>query len=118
MTNSIKNEHTSRFLPPLGCVFFPALGLLILGIAGYFYLQSANYHSAIEATKEWAQLNEFPASATSLLVITQGSIFSREFTIEFDAPFPDIENTSAVQNLNVVFYFQNEELGQTILAQY
>ncbi|TWT29205.1 hypothetical protein KOR42_55460 [Thalassoglobus neptunius] len=65
---------------------------MLLTVVGYFYLQSANYHSALDATKEWAQLNEFPVTATNLTVETQGNMFTREFTVEFDAPLADIEN--------------------------
>ena len=63
----------------------------MLGIGGYIYLQYANYYSALEATKEWTQLNDFPSSATNLTVATQGNMFTREFTVEFDAPLADID---------------------------
>ncbi len=71
----------------LGCFLI----LLALIVGGYFYIQRANYYSAIEATKEWARLNDFPATATNLTVETEGSMFTREFTIQFDAPLSDIQ---------------------------
>jgi len=74
-----------------GCILIPTAILLVVIVAGYFYIQRANYYSAIDATKEWARLNEFPATATNLIVDTAGNMFTREFTIQFDAPLPDIE---------------------------
>ena len=91
LNKSFQKETTNRFPFPLGCVLYPVLGLFVLGTAGYLYLQNANYHSAIEATKEWAQLSDFPSSATNLSVKTQGSMFTREFTVEFNAPIADVE---------------------------
>ena len=67
------------------------LALLLLGTAGYCYLQNANYHSALEATKEWARLEDFPSSANSLTVEIQGGMFTRGFNVQFDAPLADIE---------------------------
>ena len=69
----------------------PMLILLTIVAAGYFYLQRANYYSALEATKEWARLNDFPTTAANLTVESEGSMFGREFTVEFDAPLADIE---------------------------
>ncbi|QDU42655.1 hypothetical protein Mal52_11220 [Symmachiella dynata] len=63
--------------------------LLILVPAGYFYLRYQNYHSALECTKEWARLNEFPTSATDLNVENVGSLFTREFAVSFVAPLDD-----------------------------
>ena len=65
--------------------------LVTVVVAGYFLLQRSNYYSGLNVTKEWAQLSEFPASATNLTVELSGSIFTREFTVEFDAPLADIE---------------------------
>lgn len=64
--------------------------MLILGVSGYLYLQNANYHSGLDATKEWARLNDFPATATDVSVETKGSMFTREFTVTFVAPLKDI----------------------------
>jgi len=91
LTNGFKKETKSRFPIPIGCVFYPLLAFILLATIGYFVVQNANYHSALEATKEWAQLNEFPETAKNLNVKTQGSMFTREFTVEFDAPIADIE---------------------------
>ncbi len=74
-----------------GCTLIPTAILLVVILAGYFYIQRANYHSALAATKEWARLNDFPATATNLTVETEGSMSTREFTIQFDAPLADIE---------------------------
>jgi len=90
LTSSFKKETKSRFPLPIGCVLYPTLALLLIGTVGYFLLQHANYTSALEATKEWAQLNEFPTSATKPTVATQGNMFTREFTVEFNAPIADI----------------------------
>ena len=91
MTDVSQKERTSKFPFPIGCVLYPLLLFSLLSIAGYFLLQNANYHSALDATKEWAQLNDIPATATNLTVKTQGNMFTREFTVEFDAPLTEID---------------------------
>lgn len=80
-----------KFPFPIGCMLYTALGVLVIGSTGYFYLQHANYHSALEATREWARLNDFPSSAANLTVAAQGNMFARELTVEFDAPLEDLD---------------------------
>jgi hypothetical protein len=46
--------------------------------------------NAIETTQTWARLDPFPASATNLIVTTEGGMFSRAFTITLNAPPTDI----------------------------
>jgi len=65
--------------------------MLLLVIAGYVFIQYDNYYSGLAATKEWARLNDFPATATEVTVSHYGSMFTREFTVEFNAPLADIE---------------------------
>ena len=74
------------------CIIILMSFLLFGLIAGYFYLQNANYHSALSTAKDWAQLNDFPTTTTNLTVDIEGSIFSREITIQFDAPIEDIKD--------------------------
>ena len=38
----------------------------VLLITGYVYLRIANYRSALQATKEWARLVDFPESAEDI----------------------------------------------------
>ena len=76
----------------LGCIVAPVSLMLILGVCGYLYLQNANYHNGLDATKEWARLNDFPATATDVSVKTTGSMFTREFTVTFVAPLEDINS--------------------------
>ena len=52
---------------------------------------AADDRSAIEAARKWARLAEFPDSAANVNVFVTGSMFTREFRIEFDAPLSDIE---------------------------
>lgn len=80
----------SRRRAILGCLVVPLSLMLLLGASGYFYLQNANYHSGLGATKEWARLNDFPATATDVTVETAGGPFTREFTVTFVAPLKDI----------------------------
>ena len=42
--------------------------------------------SAIAATREWARLSPLPQSAVNLNIAIKGSMFTREFIIEFEAP--------------------------------
>ena len=75
-----------------GCIFIPTSLMIVVIFAGYFYVQRANYYNALDAIKECARLNDFPTTATNLTVETEGNMFTREFTVEFDAPRADIEN--------------------------
>ena len=45
----------------------------------------------METTRAWAGLADFPGSAKNVRVTTQGSMFTREFYVEFDAPLADID---------------------------
>lgn len=65
--------------------------MLILGVGGYVYLRIENYYGGFDATKEWARLNDYPASATDFTVKTRGGPFTREFTVTFVAPLEDID---------------------------
>ena len=60
-------------------------------VAGYFAISWMNYHDGIAATKKWARINEFPASATNIDVEITGSIFTREFVVTFEASIADID---------------------------
>jgi len=84
----------------VGCIVISMLLLLVLIGAGYVasgYFFSAlvannnNGAGAIETTKEWAQLSDFPVTASNVTVEAGGSVFTTEFTVEFDAPLADIE---------------------------
>lgn len=46
--------------------------------------------SAIDTTQEWARLADFPPSTRNVQIDTKGSMFSREFIIEFEASPEDI----------------------------
>jgi hypothetical protein len=59
-------------------------------IAAYVYGRYASYESALDTTREWAQLDDFPASATDIRVEAKGSMFTREFVVTFTAPLDDI----------------------------
>lgn len=91
MTDSFDKKTANTLPVPIGCLLYPLLVFILLATAGYFYIQNANYHSAIEATKEWARLNEFPQTARNFTVETGGNLFSREFVVEFEAATADVE---------------------------
>ena len=74
-----------------GCVVVPILILFVLTVAVCVYVRHANYYGALAATKEWARLNEFPATATNFRVETRGNMFTRGFVVQFDAPLADID---------------------------
>lgn len=61
-------------------------------VAGYTYLQISNYYSALDATREWARVTDFPSSATNIGVDITGSMFTRGFVVTFDAPIADVDN--------------------------
>lgn len=81
----------SKLLIPSRRILYPLLAFILLGTVGYLSTQNINYHGALKVTRKWARLNEFPTTAKNLNVQTQGSIFTREFTVEFSAPLADIE---------------------------
>jgi hypothetical protein len=82
--------RSSRKKSRLIIVLMAALAVIV--IAGYLYLQNANYRSALDTTKQWARLSDFPSSATNVRVKTSGSMFTREFTVTFRAPLEDIDS--------------------------
>ena len=65
------------------------LGLTLI-VSGSVCIRSAVYQEGLDATKEWARLNDFPATATDVSIENTGSLFSREFTVSFVAPLEDI----------------------------
>ena len=65
---------------------------VIACVAGYAGLQYSNYYVALDKTREWARMADFPASATNIDVEITGSMFTREFVVLFDAPAADINN--------------------------
>lgn len=61
----------------------------VLGLAGWYLMSPnspKNRSSAIQATCEWARLNPLPVQDEEVNVTTKGSMFTREFIIEFEAP--------------------------------
>jgi hypothetical protein len=50
-----------------------------------------NRESVVSATREWARLDPFPSSTRNMRLETTGSLFSREFAVEFDAPKADVQ---------------------------
>ena len=69
-----------------------AFSVILLVAAAYLFFRSANYHSAIKATKEWACLDDFPASAEAISVEAAGNMFTRGFRVSFIAPVTDIDS--------------------------
>lgn len=49
-----------------------------------------NQTSAIATTQEWARTADFPPGTRNLRVGTEGSMFTREFIVEFEAPAEEI----------------------------
>ena len=76
-------------------VAFCTTGLVLVGcgVTCWYVLDHDSPHnqaSAIEAVREWARLAPLPESATGLDIQTTGTMFTREFNIEFTAPAADI----------------------------
>lgn len=73
-----------------GCLGIILLGLAAAVVIGFYFFASPerlDRDSAISTTKEWARLDDFPASARILNVETTGSAFTRELTLSFqDTP--------------------------------
>lgn len=47
--------------------------------------------AALSSTRQWARLSSFPKTAYGLRVTHGGSMFTREFIVEFKAPAKDVE---------------------------
>jgi hypothetical protein len=67
-----------------------AAGVVAMGIANWA-LEKRNWNSGVSAALEWSRMLPVPASATNINLQTSGSMFSRSFVLEFDAPLADIE---------------------------
>lgn len=72
-------------------IFASFVILLVVIVTNWAAFQGANHDNAIEVTKEWARLADFPLNARKLTIKTSGNMFTREFTIQFEAPVADIE---------------------------
>lgn len=70
--------------------FITLAGLMVWAFSGMGN-DRVDKPSAISCTREWARLESFPKSAQNLKVIVEGSMFTREFVIAFDAPKKDID---------------------------
>lgn len=126
MAPKFRKETKRRISPIVGWALYPTLSILVVGISGYFYFQHLNYNSALEATRKWARLNEFPATAVHLTVATRGNMFTREITVEFTAPLTDIKkwlnDSPGTSNVTPtvsgeVLHFQIEPGGGAIQAE-
>lgn len=67
----------------------------VLGIVGVLFLLSpsspGNQASALEVTKEWGRLADFPAHSKVTEIDVRGTMFTRGFVVVFEAPLPEIE---------------------------
>lgn len=72
-------------------IFLP---VLIIAVSGWLVLDDQspiNQRSALTAALDWARLTPLPNTATNLVITPKGSMFTREFIIEFTAPSVDVE---------------------------
>lgn len=97
LDNMMKNKTKSlKFLiAAVGVIFF--IGLT--AFAGLFLVPSnsrdnqnpAKQEEMMALVLEWGRLAPIPASATHLLIETEGSSFTRSFRVSFTAPKEDIQ---------------------------
>ena len=73
-----------------------AVAVTITVAVGAILLHVSHDDSAIKCVCEWARLAPFPRSAANLTVRTSGSMFTREFDVEFDGPLKDINDWIAL----------------------
>jgi hypothetical protein len=76
----------------LGCIIGGSTVFVGLLVFVFVYLQFTNFRSALDTTREWARLAEYPASANDFRVQTAGSMLTREFTVTFTASLNDIDD--------------------------
>ena len=76
-----------------------AAALVIVAVllcAGYWLVfdteSPLNRESAFATVYEWARLSPIPNSSTNVSISAGGTMFSRAFTLEFDAPKADISS--------------------------
>lgn len=72
-------------------IFASFVIFLVVIFVNWVAFQRANRNNAIEVTKEWARLADFPLNAKKLTIEISGGMFTREFTVQFEAPVADIE---------------------------
>jgi hypothetical protein len=60
-------------------------------VAGACIVPIINRRSALDCVHVWARLDAFPASATKMTVDVTGTMFTRTFVVDFDAPLKDID---------------------------
>lgn len=62
---------------------------LAAGVGGYFWFTQEP--EMIRVALEWARMNPIPASAAGVDVDMKGSMFTREFVVQFTAPASDVD---------------------------
>ena len=66
------------------------MSIVICGVSGWLLIDPEsplNRRSALNATKSWACLADFPSTAQEIEIETTGSMITREFTVTFkDSP--------------------------------
>jgi hypothetical protein len=81
--------RTKRLIAAQG---FVLAGIVVLGAIGVAWLLNSWLQaSAIDCTLEWGRLAPLPKSAQHIAIVTEGSMFTREFRVTFVAAPEDIE---------------------------
>ena len=79
-------------------IFLSILVIVSIFIIGFFTYYVSDYvlpwdrAEVINTVQSWGGLSDLPKDATNFEYKKEGSIFTREFTVEFDAPKSEIEN--------------------------
>lgn len=91
---SPNNYKIMKFLK----IFLSILVIVSIFIIGFFTYYVSDYvlpwdrAEVINTVQSWGGLSDLPKNATNFEYKKEGSIFTREFTVEFDAPKSEIEN--------------------------
>lgn len=72
--------------------------IFLIFIIGFFIYYTSDYVlpwdrvEVINTVQTWGGLSDLPKNATNFEYKKEGTMFTREFTVEFDAPKSEIEN--------------------------
>lgn len=93
-------------------IFFSLLSIIVIGTTVMLF---SNYvfpwqkKNAIETTLNWAGLSKLPVNGDDVSVIKKGSMFTRQFVLEFETTQENIENwiKTEVSFRNISFTTKN-----------
>jgi len=83
----VLTTSSSGRYPLMKILTYISITIIIVSlVSGYLFINNSNRNSALNTTLKWARLSSFPKCAKDLELVSSGSMFTREFVVEFTCP--------------------------------